>query len=78
MSPPTCIIIPLHAKVFAEVVGPTSTPSHCSRSLGYDHHVRPFVDVEVEECIKYVSEKIEEEEMKTIGVFTEILCMVLH
>jgi hypothetical protein len=34
MTPPTCIIIPLDAKVVMEVVDPPSTPSHCSRSSG--------------------------------------------
>ena len=42
----TCIIIPLHAKALTKVVGPTSTPSHCSRLSGYDRHILPFVDVE--------------------------------
>ena len=46
MSPPTCIIIPLHAKVVRKVVDPTSTPSNCSSSLGYDCHILSFVDVE--------------------------------
>ena len=53
MPPPTCIIIPFHAKV----VNPTSTPSHHSRSPGYDRHILPFVDVEAKECIEQVNEK---------------------
>ena len=55
--PPTCIIIPLHAKAVTEVVDPTSIASHCSRLLGYDHHILPFVDVEAKECIEHVSDK---------------------
>ena len=53
---------PLCAKAVTKVVGPTSTPSHCSRSLGYDHCILPFVDVEAKECIEHVSDKEEEEE----------------
>ena len=40
-----------------------STPSHHSNSLGYDRHILPFVDVEVE-CIEHVSDKEEEEGME--------------
>ena len=58
--PPTCIIDPLHAKAVTKVVDPTSTPSHCSRLLGYDHRIMPFINVEAKECIEYVSDKEEE------------------
>ena len=60
MSLPNCIINPLHAKAVTKVVNPTSTPSHCSRLLGYDHRILPFVDVEAKECIEHVSDKEEE------------------
>ena len=57
------------------MLDPTSTPSHCSRSLGYDHHILPFIDFDVEECIEHVSDK-EEERMEDGKVVTELLCMV--
>ena len=76
MSLPICIIIPLHANVVTKVVDTTSTPSHHSRQSSYDHRILPSVDVEVEECIKHVSDKKEKEGMKTIGIFTEVPCMV--
>ena len=57
MSPPTCIIIPLHAKAVTKVVDTTSTPSHFSRSLGYDYCILPFIDDKAKECIKQVSDK---------------------
>ena len=44
-------------------MNPTSTPSHCSRSLGFDCHIMPLIDVETKECIEHVSEQ-EEEGMK--------------
>ena len=50
MSPPTCRIIPLHAKAATKVVDPTSTPSHHSRSLSYDRRTMPFIDVERGVC----------------------------
>ena len=55
MSLPTSKIIPLLAKV----VDPTSTPSHCSKSLGYDCRIMPFIDVEAKECIEHVSDREE-------------------
>ena len=55
MSLPTCIIIPLHAKV----VDPTSTPSHDSRSSSHDRCHLLFIDVEAKECIEHVSDKEE-------------------
>ena len=60
MSPLTCIIIPLHAKVGAKVVDPTSIPSHYSMSMGYNHRILPLLDVEVEEFIEHVNDKEEE------------------
>ena len=60
MSPPTCIIIPLHAKAVRKVVNPTSTSSHCSRSSYHDLCILPFVDVEAKKCIERVSDKEEE------------------
>ena len=57
MSPPTCIIIPLHAKLVTKVVDSTLTTSHHSRSSGYDRGVLPFVDVKVKEGIEHVSDK---------------------
>jgi hypothetical protein len=77
MPPFTCIIIPLHAKGDAKVVNPTSTPSHHSRSSGYDRCILPFVDVKAKECIGQVDEK-EEEGMKMIEVFTKLVCMIPH
>ena len=62
--PPCWIILPLHAKAVTKVVATISTPSHHSNSLGNDHHIMPFVDVEVEECIEHVSDKKEEEGME--------------
>ena len=59
MSFPTCIIIPLHAKVVTKDVDLTSTSSHYSRLLGYDHCILPFVSVEAKECIEYVGDKEE-------------------
>ena len=50
---------PPYAKVVWKVVGPTSTPSHYSRSLGYDRCILPFIDVEAKECIEHVSDKKE-------------------
>ena len=49
--PPGCITLPLHAKAFTNVVVAISTLSRLSNSPGQDHHVLPFVDVEVEERI---------------------------
>ena len=57
MSPPTCIITPLHAKVVTKIVDPTSTPSHYSRSLSYNRHILPFMNDKAKECIKRVSDK---------------------
>ena len=68
-SLPTCIIILLHAKFIAMVVDPTSTSSHYSRSSYYDRHILLFVDVEVKECIKHVSDKEEEETKKNRGSY---------
>jgi hypothetical protein len=59
MSPPTCITIPLNAKAITKVMDPTSTPSPCSTSLGYDLRTMPFVDVKAKECIEYVSDQEE-------------------
>ena len=56
--PPTCIIIPLHAKVVTKVVNPTSTPSHCSRLSCYDRCIMAFVNAKG--CIEHVSDKEEE------------------
>ena len=60
MSPPICIIISLHVKAVTKVVDPTSTTSHCSRSLDYDRRIMPFVNVESKECIEHVSDTKEE------------------
>ena len=49
MSPPTCIIIPLHGNAVTKVVDPTSIPSHYSRSSCYDLRNLPFIDEEVKE-----------------------------
>ena len=38
---------------------PTSTQSHYSRSVGYDHCILPFINVEVNKCIEHVSDKKE-------------------
>ena len=76
MSPSTCIIIPLHAKIVAKGMDPTSILSHYSKSLGYDCCAMPFVDVKVKESIEHVSDK--EEGIKTIGVVIELICMVPH
>ena len=35
--------------------------SHCSRLLGYDHCILPFVDVKAKECIEHISGKEVEE-----------------
>ena len=59
ISPIPCITISLHAKVVTKAVDPTSTPSHYSRSSGYDHRVMPFLDVEAKKCIEHVSDKEE-------------------
>ena len=56
ISSPTCIIIPLHAKLVTKVVDPTTTPSHHSRLC---HEFLPFVDVEMKEGIKHVSDREE-------------------
>ena len=51
--------------------------SHCSRLLGYDCCILPFVDVEVnkgtETCQWYRGR-----EWKTIGIIMELLCMIPH
>ena len=60
MSPPIFMIIPLHAKVDTKVMDPTSTPSHYSRSLGYNRRILPFMNVEVKEGIAYVNDNEEE------------------
>ena len=57
MSPSSCIITPLRAKVVTKVVDPTSTSSHYSRSSGYDCHILSFVDAEVKECFEHVCDK---------------------
>ena len=64
ISPSTCITIRLHAKAVTKVMDPTSTPPHCTRSLGYDCHILPFVDVKVKECIEHVNDKEEEKGME--------------
>ena len=58
MSPPTCIIIPLHAKVVKGCGSNLNTIT--LRHSGYDHHIMPFVYVEVKECIEHVGDKEEE------------------
>ena len=39
------------------------TLSHHNNSLGWDHHIMPFIDVKAEECIEHVSDK-ENEQME--------------
>ena len=64
MSPPTCIIIPLHTKAITKLVDPTSTPSHYSRLSCYDHRIMPFIDDEMKEGIEHVSDKVSENGME--------------
>jgi hypothetical protein len=54
---------PLHAKAFTKVVDSTSTPSHYSRSLDYDHCIMTLVDVEVKE---YIEERKEKEKIMLV------------
>jgi hypothetical protein len=75
MSPPTCIIIPLHAKVVTKVVDPTLTPLYHSRSSGNNHHILPFIDVSV---LNMLVAKRQKREWKSILVVMELLCMVSH
>ena len=48
---------PISCEVVTNVVDPTSTPSHYNKSLGYDHHIPLFINLEVKECIEHVSDK---------------------
>ena len=50
---PSCIILPLHAKVVTKV---GMQPQH--------HRILPFVDVMTKKCIELVSDKDEEEGME--------------
>ena len=53
-SPPTCIIILLHAHAAIKVAYPTSTPSYCIKSSGYDRRIMTFVDIVARECIEII------------------------
>ena len=75
MSPPTCIVIPLHTKVTIKIADPTSVPSHCSMPLGYDHRILSFIDDKANECFRDVSDK---EEGIEDDMVTKPLCMVPH
>ena len=76
MSPPTCIIIPLHAKVSQRF---WIQPQH--HHMVVCHWVMIVaschsLDVEANECIEHVSDK--EEGMEDNRVVTKLLCMVPH
>ena len=56
-SPPCSIVLPSYREVVAKVMATTSMPLDHNRLSCYEHCILPFVDVKVEECDEFASEK---------------------